>query len=61
MEFFRHTFHAECIRQWIDKKPICPLCRVELRSGDEEERTNSNRGAIPYNPPSLPQNRNGRN
>ena len=25
-----HIFHFNCIRQWINKKPICPICRYDL-------------------------------
>jgi hypothetical protein len=25
-----HIFHFDCIRQWINKKPICPICRYDL-------------------------------
>jgi hypothetical protein len=46
--FYRHTFHSDCIRKWIEKNPICPLCKIGLRSTDEERpiintnlRTNS--------------------
>ena len=27
-----HIFHDICIRQWIKKKPICPICRFDLRN-----------------------------
>ena len=25
-----HTFHKECINLWLDRKPICPLCRMSV-------------------------------
>ena len=25
-----HIFHFNCIIQWINKKPICPICRYDL-------------------------------
>lgn len=25
-----HPFHADCILDWIDKKPNCPICRFPL-------------------------------
>ena len=27
-----HKFHADCINEWIKKKPICPYCRKFLKS-----------------------------
>ena len=27
-----HIFHDICIRQWVKKKPICPICRFDLRN-----------------------------
>ncbi len=32
----RHTFHSSCIRGWIDQKAVCPLCKFQLNSVDEE-------------------------
>lgn len=25
-----HSFHASCIRQWLEASPTCPLCKVEV-------------------------------
>ncbi len=38
----RHTFHSECIKKWLDKKIICPLCRVELRAELFSQNNHSN-------------------
>ena len=27
-----HTFHEKCIRQWIMRKPECPVCRTTIRT-----------------------------
>jgi len=27
----RSFFHGDCIRQWLERKPSCPLCRMSLR------------------------------
>lgn len=26
----KHPFHSECIKKWVIKKPICPICRVTV-------------------------------
>lgn len=45
---YRHTFHGECIKRWLEKKTICPLCRVELSPVEEYNSSQANN----YNPPS---------
>ena len=27
-----HIFCAECVEQWFERRPICPLCRAVVRS-----------------------------
>lgn len=27
-----HTFHADCLNQWITKNPSCPYCRTKLKT-----------------------------
>ncbi|WCJ20947.1 RING/U-box superfamily protein [Euphorbia peplus] len=39
----KHSFHAQCVDEWILKKPICPICRTtadsrRLVSGEESSR-----------------------
>lgn len=26
-----HTFHKQCIERWLERKPVCPLCRTPTR------------------------------
>lgn len=32
-----HSFHDECLRRWMNERPICPICRHELPPLSEEE------------------------
>ncbi|KAK4421530.1 E3 ubiquitin-protein ligase MBR2 [Sesamum alatum] len=33
-----HEYHASCIRQWLQQKNICPLCKaIALRVDDDEQ------------------------
>lgn len=32
-----HRYHKECADAWLNKKSWCPLCRKNVRSGQEEE------------------------
>ena len=25
-----HVFHAKCLRDWMKRKPECPVCRLKL-------------------------------
>lgn len=27
-----HTFHSECVGVWLQKKPLCPMCRGNIRN-----------------------------
>mmetsp|Transcript_21744 Transcript_21744/g.46836 ORF Transcript_21744/g.46836 Transcript_21744/m.46836 type:complete len:230 (-) Transcript_21744:417-1106(-) len=27
-----HTFHAECVEEWLQKKKVCPLCQFPISS-----------------------------
>lgn len=31
-----HTFHTECINEWLNVKQNCPLCRKDATTGDEQ-------------------------
>ena len=26
----RHVFHMTCIKAWVDKNDICPMCREQI-------------------------------
>lgn len=26
----KHSFHNNCIKEWMKKEPLCPLCRDTL-------------------------------
>ena len=26
----RHVFHTSCVRQWLTKNPVCPLCKAHI-------------------------------
>jgi len=27
-----HTFHADCVEEWLGKKKVCPLCQFPISS-----------------------------
>lgn len=29
-----HSFCSECLREWFHKKPVCPLCQLDLLQTD---------------------------
>ncbi|OMH80627.1 E3 ubiquitin-protein ligase AMFR [Zancudomyces culisetae] len=29
-----HLFHRFCLRKWLERHPLCPLCRSTLKSCD---------------------------
>ncbi|PNF28586.1 hypothetical protein B7P43_G09381 [Cryptotermes secundus] len=31
----KHSFHTECIRQWLRTESVCPICRLFTRMADE--------------------------
>ena len=31
-----HTFHAECVEEWLKKKKVCPLCQFSIDPSDAE-------------------------
>ena len=35
----RNVFHHQCIMAWVEQKPACPLCRVELTPRLEDQYT----------------------
>jgi len=39
-----HTFHSECVGAWLKKKPLCPMCRRNVRNGmiDLESQSEGN-------------------
>mmetsp|Transcript_30903 Transcript_30903/g.43069 ORF Transcript_30903/g.43069 Transcript_30903/m.43069 type:complete len:278 (-) Transcript_30903:413-1246(-) len=32
-----HTFHRECVIQWLKQKNSCPLCRAKIDNGDDKK------------------------
>jgi hypothetical protein len=32
----KHEFHTECLLPWLQKTASCPLCRLDLPTGDQE-------------------------
>jgi hypothetical protein len=39
-----HRFHAECINQWFQRSPLCPVCRYDIRmpeGGSSASTTNT--------------------
>ena len=38
----KHVFHADCIKTWISKKTICPMCRADLVPDSDDENNNVN-------------------
>lgn len=35
-----HRFHAQCINQWFQRSPLCPVCRYDIRT--PQNNTSSN-------------------
>lgn len=40
-----HCFHAQCIDQWFQQNPRCPMCRHDVRDLRAPETTNNNEGS----------------
>ena len=40
----KHVFHSSCLRQWVENKAICPICRYDLigNDGNEEQEGDQN-------------------
>jgi len=36
----KYVFHSDCIKTWITKKTICPMCRTELVPDSDDENNN---------------------
>lgn len=30
-------FHIECIKAWLDRNPICPLCKAEISVSEQKK------------------------
>ena len=28
--YCNHTFHKKCLKQWLNQRPCCPLCNINL-------------------------------
>ena len=35
-----HTFHINCIRNWMLRSPSCPVCRARIQSSNMQNRIN---------------------
>ncbi|ESN96969.1 hypothetical protein HELRODRAFT_86099 [Helobdella robusta] len=29
--FCRHTYHLNCLEEWLHERPACPLCQKEIK------------------------------
>ena len=32
-----HSFHSHCIKQWFQNKPVCPVCKSNVRNLNDQE------------------------
>lgn len=32
-----HRFHDDCISEWLLKEKLCPMCKQEIKLGQQEE------------------------
>lgn len=39
----RHTYHQQCVNNWLLKNNTCPLCRLEMPKEEKAQRVNVNR------------------
>ena len=35
-----HIFHLDCIKQWLELKNVCPICKQTALEVDEDEEEN---------------------
>ncbi|AAR26855.1 FirrV-1-A31 [Feldmannia irregularis virus a] len=42
-----HTFHTKCFLKVVSSSSVCPICRAELESGDEEAKKEEEEENIP--------------
>lgn len=40
-----HTFHADCVEEWLKKKKLCPLCNFPI-DGQENPPDSAEEGAV---------------
>ena len=33
----KHVFHIECIKAWLERNPICPLCKAEIGVSEQKK------------------------
>ncbi|KAK6163756.1 hypothetical protein DH2020_000620 [Rehmannia glutinosa] len=37
LEYCGHEYHVDCIKQWLRRKNLCPLCKAKALSGDDDD------------------------
>jgi len=45
-----HTFHSDCVTDWLKTSPLCPMCRGNVRNGMADLESNW------YRPPEVIEN-----
>ena len=38
MPICNHFYHAHCIKEWLSRSIICPMCRSDIRSNLAKQR-----------------------